>query len=122
MDWSYVSFTIEQGVLGLALLLLPIPLLTYAASQQRRIVACCPGLAGAVLFVAFSLISGSTSHQSPDVLGYLPMAGLLLVVALVPFSVRAMRSRWAGLLHLFTVAGALLAMFISAMAISHDWL
>ncbi|GAB2668809.1 hypothetical protein GCM10027193_23610 [Arenimonas aestuarii] len=122
MDWSYVSFTIGQGAFGLALLLLPIPFLSHVAIQQRRIAACSPGLAGAVSFLALSLISGTASNQGSDVLGYLPMAGLLLVVALIPLSVRALRNRWVGLLHLFTASGALLAMFLSAMAISHDWL
>src|SRR5687768_10539529 len=122
MDWPYTSFTIGQGVLGLLLLLFPVPFLSYSASQQRWLTAGSPGLVGTALFIAFSGMSGTTSHQSPKFIAYLPIAGLLLVVALIPASVRALRNKWIGLLHILTVAGALLTWLVAAMAISHDWL
>lgn len=122
MNWSYALSSIGEAWLGLAGLLLPTPVLAVAASRHRRLVAASPGLLGAVLFIALAVVSGATTISGTSLLGYLPLFALLSCVALVPFSIRALRSKWLGLFHVLTIAGAFFAMFITAMAIAHDWL
>jgi hypothetical protein len=122
MDWSYAFSSIGEAWLGLAGLLLPTPVLAAAALRHRRLVAASPGLLGAAFFVALAVVSGATTISGTSLLGYLPLVALLCCVVLVPFSVMALRNKWLGLFHVLTIAGGLFAMFITAMAIAHDWL
>ena len=120
MDWSYATSWAIDGLLGIVALLFPIPFLFAASTSGRRLAAASPGLFGTVFFLAFLLVSGTTSPQSPNVLGYLPLLGLLVVVASILPSVRALRLKWAGLLHVLTLTGALYTSFVAALAITHD--
>jgi hypothetical protein len=122
MNWSYVSFSISEGSLGLFALLVPVPFLMLATTRGRWLVAGAPGLVGAACFVVFAVASGLTTHASPGFFGFLPLAGLLLCLRFVLHSVGALRNKWVGLLHLFTVAGAIFTSFVAAVAITHDWL
>src|SRR5688572_28752459 len=107
MDWSYVSFSISEGVIGLWALLAPVPLLMVAATRGRWLTACAPGLVSAASFVTLAVVSGITTHASPAFLGLLPFGGLLLSFRFVLPAIGVLRSKWVGLLHLLTAAGAL---------------
>ena len=122
MDWSYVFSSIGEAWLGLAGLLLPTPVLAVAATRQRRLVAASPGLLGAAFFLVLAVVSGTTTIAGTSLLGYLPLVALLCCLVLVPFSILALRNKWLGLDHVFTIAGAIFAMFVAAMAVAHDWL
>lgn len=122
MDWSYVSFSVSEGALGLLALVLPVPFLMVAAARGHRLVAGSPGLVGAALFGTFAGVSGATTHASPTILGFLPLAGLILCIALIPRAIRALRAKWAAVLHVLTATGALFTWLVATMAIGHDWL
>lgn len=122
MDWSYVFFSISEGVPGLLALVLPVPFLMAASAKGYRLVAGSPGLVGAALFGTFAATSGATTHASPAILGFLPLAGLLLCLALIPRAIRALRAKWAAVLHVLTATGALFTWLAATMAIGHDWL
>lgn len=122
MDWSYVSFSISEGALGLFALLVPVPFLMLAATRGHWLVAGSPGLVAAACFVVFAVISGLTTHATPGVFGFLPLAGLLLCLRFLLRSIDALRNKWVGLLHIFTAAGSIFTSFVAAVAITHDWL
>jgi len=122
MDWSYSLFVLGQGAIAFAALLVPVPFLAMAASKGRVVPAALPGLAGSICFLVFALLAACTSVDSPRFLGYLPLVGFVFTLSLLPASIRSLRRKWVGLLHLATVAGVLLSCFVAGMAVSHDWL
>ena len=96
--------------------------LVGTASQGRRLIACSPSLAALAVFAISCIVAGLPGVEHRPLVEYVPLLGLLLTIVLFVPSTLSLRNRWFGLIHLLTLAGALLSWFVGAMAITHDWL
>ncbi|WP_279361851.1 hypothetical protein [Xanthomonas sacchari] len=120
MDWRYSLFTVEQGLLGIFPLAVAFVLLALAASPGRRVIASAPCLFALAGFAACCLAAGLPHVENWTLVEYVPLFIPLLTSALFVPSTLALRRRWLGIVHVLSLAGALLSFFVASMALSHD--
>lgn len=120
----YVIGALEQGLVGLLLVLAPVPFLFFASRHQaagKVLVAVSPGLTIAALFIAACLASHWTTQSTFWTPWTVYQILLVLAALLVIPATLALRWKWLGTLHIATLVGAVYLWFIAGAALSRDW-
>jgi hypothetical protein len=122
LDTPYVLGSLREGLVGIVLLLIPIPFLLDVVKPGRYFALVAPAVAATMLFVVSCVCSTWTTHKTTDVIIGVHMVAMILAMGLIVPSVAALETKSRGVFHLSTVAGTMYLWFISGMALSHDWL
>ena len=120
MDWHFVLFTVRQGLPGAAALAMTLPVFAVCGNPGRRLLASSSTLAAMGAFVASAVVAGIPGVEAATWGAYVPMIGFGVALLLLVPSVRALRLRWFGVLHLVTMVASIYLAFIGSLAISHD--
>jgi len=121
MDWHFALFVMEEGIPGVAALALTLPVFALCGKSGCRLLASSSTVAAIGTFAVSALAAGSPGIESSTWGEYLPMIGFGVVLLLLMPSVLVLQRRWHGLLHVVTVAASVYLMFISILAMSHDY-
>jgi hypothetical protein len=120
MDWSFVLFAIEEGAPGLLVIAATLPVLALAAEPNRKLLASSAGLMGLATFTLASLLAGAQPGQSPALAQAVPLVGSAAALVLLVPSVLALKWRWLGVVHLFTLPALGYLFFIGSLVLSGD--
>ena len=120
LGWPMLEFLAEQAWFALAALAAISAILIVASFPHRRLVAASPSIVAFIVFVLSCVAASLTTVATGRYFVWLPTIGVLLAASLCIPSVRALRNKWFGLLHLLALPVWSYLWFIASLAIGRD--
>ena len=118
MYWSVILNSAEAAwpaALGLGASFF---LLLLAAAPSQKQAAVSPILAAVVTFLLAFVLAAWPASRDASTSFIVVIAGSLAILYLLPRSIRALRNRWVGVIHLLTAGSVLYLTFILILASS----